>query len=57
MTDLPPNVIRFPRPYRQPPARRTARVRFDRMGRPFEPYPSREERIHELVEVVLNWRG
>ena len=53
------DVIRFPRPYRRPPerSRQPARVRVDRMGRPFEPYPSREERIRELVEVVRNWRG
>ena len=59
MANLPPNVIRFPRPYRRPPERSPARqpdrprLRIDRMGRVFMPHLSREEQIRECVENFL----
>ena len=57
MSNLPQNVIPFPVSYRRPLVRQPTRARVDRMGRLFEAYPSREERIRELVDVVRNWRG
>ena len=47
MTDLPPNVIPFPRPYRQPPVRRQSPRQ--------QAKPAPQERLNRMNPYYEEW--